>query len=44
MGGRRREETFDRGQVRVGTRFTLNADEVSYLPAVRRRVWTYVCP
>ena len=29
-------------QVRVGTRFALNEDEVPYLPAVRRRVWTCV--
>ena len=28
MGGRRREGTCDRGQVRVGTRFALNEDEV----------------
>ena len=34
--------TCDRGQVRVGTRFALNEDEVSYLPAVRSRVWTCV--
>ena len=34
--------TCDRGQVRVGTRFALNEDEVSHLPAVRRRGWTYV--
>ena len=26
--------TFDRGQVRVGTRFALNENEASYLPAV----------
>ena len=25
--------TFDRGQVRVGTRFALKEDAVSYLPA-----------
>ena len=42
MGGRRREGTCDRGQVRVGTRFALNENEVPYLPAVRRRVWTCV--
>ena len=36
--GRRRERTCDRGQVRMGTRFALKEDEVSYLPAVRRRV------
>ena len=35
--------TCDRGQVRVGTRFAFNEDEVSCLPAVRRRVWTCVC-
>ena len=33
--------TCDRGQVRVGTHFTLNEDEVSYLPAACR-IWT--CP
>ena len=28
--------------IRVGTRFALNEDKVSYLQAVRRRVWTCV--
>ena len=44
MVGRRREGTCDRGQVRVGTCFALNEDEASYLSAIRRRVWTYMCP
>ena len=30
MGRRRREGTCDLGQVRVGTRFALDEDEVSY--------------
>ena len=42
MGGRRREGTCDLGQARDGTRFALNEEEVSYLLAVRRRVWTCV--
>ena len=29
-------------QVRVGTRFALNEDEVSYVSAVRRRGWACV--
>ena len=34
--------TCDRGQVQVRTRFALNENKASYLPAVRRRVWTCV--
>ena len=37
-GGQTGPVICDRGQVRVGTRFALNDEEIFYLPGVRRRV------